>query len=365
MRTPNRDTLTRGVEPLLRAVSRRVVEHLSPWLDAAPSPAPPSPPAPERVVDATAWTLPDRSVRDMLPRIADWLREHHTGESLRDLVRALFGDDGTVQTRLLASTSEEALAGFVSADTAPLPRPHDRADYFGDQHVSYWLNGLSDHLYLRALLREHGRDPDAPYRFLDFACSSGRVLRHVLAHSPQVEVHGTDLSANAVRWMNTHLPARGVYFQNAVVPSLPLPDGSIDLVYGGSIFTHLDEFEESWLLELRRVLAPGGLAFLTVHTERTWAGLRDPQDPIRQHLTKHPYRCLDCDVAPVPAAWLERDMPSDRVVFRYAPSPFHNLHTFHHTTSLRERWGRFFEVRAIVERAHGARQDGVVLVRRS
>jgi ubiquinone/menaquinone biosynthesis C-methylase UbiE len=163
--------------------------------------------------------------------------------------------------------------------------------------------------------------------------------------------------------MNKYLPARGHYFQNSIVPSLPLPDASIDLIYCGSVFTHMDEFEESWLLEFRRVLKPGGIAFITVLTERTWADLK-PGHPVLQHLTSHPYGTLESETNPVTAEWFNQPMPAERIVFRYMPSPFHNMHTFLKTSYIREKWGRCFEVQKILSHAHGFHQDGVLLAKR-
>lgn len=351
-----------------RAAARAIVDRLEPWaraprLEPQPQPQPEPQPTATPLPDPLVWTLPDRRLHRVLPPIAELVRTHHGDRPLRDVVRDLFGDEDSVQTEHLRALSEAELRAFVDADRAPLPIPEDRALYFGEQHVSYWLNGLGDYLFLNALVASCGFERDAPLRMLDFGCSSGRVLRHFLANAPEARVHGCDLWANAVRFMNAHLPPRGVYFQNSVVPSLPLPDASLDLVFCGSVFTHMDEFEEAWLLELRRVLRPGGVAFVTIHTERTWRGLRDPDDPIRRHLTAHPYRSLEADETPIPPAWLSGEMPSERVVLRYVPSPLHHLHTFYATDYVRARWARFFEVRAIVERAHGTRQDGVVLVR--
>ncbi len=165
--------------------------------------------------------------------------------------------------------------------------------------------------------------------------------------------------------MNKYLPPRGFYFQNSIVPSLPIPDASIDLVFCGSVFTHMDEFEESWLLEFRRVLKPGGIAFISLHTERTWDGLKDPANPIRQHLTNHPYKSVESATNPVPPSWFEQPMPAERVVLRYMPSPFQNMHTFYTTPYISEKWGRFFEIREFFQHAHGTHQDGVLLAKRA
>jgi len=55
-------------------------------------------------------------------------------------------------------------------------------------------------------------------------------------------------------------------FQFAVTstePHLPFSDGYFTFVYAGSVFTHMNDLSVAWLLELRRVLKPGGRAYLT------------------------------------------------------------------------------------------------------
>jgi SAM-dependent methyltransferase len=53
---------------------------------------------------------------------------------------------------------------------------------------------------------------------------------------------------------------------NRLDASLPYPDQSFDLVYGLSVFTHLDEsLQHRWIRELLRVLRPGALLYLTLN----------------------------------------------------------------------------------------------------
>src|SRR6185503_12477254 len=76
-----------------------------------------------------------------------------------------------------------------------------------------------------------------------------------------------------VDWLLRHLPRAVKPFQCTALPSLPLPDASLDLVTAFSVFTHIDEYELTWLLELRRLLKSGGIAYLTIHSDDTWGRL--------------------------------------------------------------------------------------------
>ena len=55
------------------------------------------------------------------------------------------------------------------------------------------------------------------------------------------------------------------------VPHLPFEDWSFQFIYCASVFTHIDDLADAWLLELRRILAPGGRLYLTIHDEHTVA----------------------------------------------------------------------------------------------
>jgi SAM-dependent methyltransferase len=96
-------------------------------------------------------------------------------------------------------------------------------------------------------------------RVLDFGCGAGRTLRHFVAEAREAEFWGCDIDAASIDWLNANLdpPIRG--FVNAELPPLPRPDGSFDLIYAFSVFTHITDAWSAWLLELRRLLAPSGL----------------------------------------------------------------------------------------------------------
>ena len=55
------------------------------------------------------------------------------------------------------------------------------------------------------------------------------------------------------------------------MPHLPFEDRYFDLIYCGSVFTHIDDLTDAWLLELRRVLSPQGRLYLTIHDRHTMA----------------------------------------------------------------------------------------------
>jgi SAM-dependent methyltransferase len=77
------------------------------------------------------------------------------------------------------------------------------------------------------------------------------------------------VDGDAIQWCARHMP-RGRFTWTSPHPPLPYPERYFDVVYCFSVFTHLDERMQSlWLLDLKRILKPGGILLLTVHGERT------------------------------------------------------------------------------------------------
>jgi SAM-dependent methyltransferase len=98
---------------------------------------------------------------------------------------------------------------------------------------------------------------------LDFGCGAGRTLRHFLTEAKTAEFWGCDIDSDSVEWLDWNLCPPLQVFRNQTDPPLPLPDRSLDLIWAVSVFTHLVESWSSWLVELQRVLRPGGLLVAT------------------------------------------------------------------------------------------------------
>jgi SAM-dependent methyltransferase len=164
-------------------------------------------------------------------------------------------------------------------------------------------------------------------RALDFGCGSGRVLRHFATEASRAEFYGCDVDEPSIAWDTASLSPPFRFFLNTLMPPLELADGSLDLIWAMSVFTHISDTWSAWLLELHRVLSPGGILIASYLGEGVWPDL-----------VQEPYREDEVGMA-VLRLWEE-----------------HDAWVFHSEWWLREHWGRAFDVLAV--RRPSARRDG-------
>ena len=131
-------------------------------------------------------------------------------------------------------------------------------------------------------------------RILDLGCGAGRMIRHLQDLARTCEVWGTDISAEHIYWCRQNLSPPFNFVTTTKTPHLPFEDRSFQLAYCGSVFTHIDDLADAWLLELRRVLAPGGRLYLTIHDNHTVelfeSGRHDHATIVRGIKSKEIYR---------------------------------------------------------------------------
>jgi SAM-dependent methyltransferase len=120
-------------------------------------------------------------------------------------------------------------------------------------------------------------------RIVDYGCGSG--ANSVLLANRGAHVYGVDISPDLVtlasRRMAINGRPNGATFLVCSGYDLPLPDGSIDIVFGIAILHHLDLSKAS--REIARVLRPGGRAIFQepVRNSRIVRAIR-PLIPYRQ-----------------------------------------------------------------------------------
>lgn len=113
---------------------------------------------------------------------------------------------------------------------------------------------------------------------LDIGIGSGGVAR--LAFSKGVDIHVLDPSDRAIERLRSELGITNKA-QIGYAQKIPFSDEVFDVVVMSEVLEHLnDSIQTSALSEVRRVLAPGGLFFVTV--------------PYKEVLSKGMVLCPDC-----------------------------------------------------------------------
>jgi SAM-dependent methyltransferase len=156
-------------------------------------------------------------------------------------------------------------------------------------------------------------------QILDFGCGAARVLRNFFEEADRGQFWGCDIDGSSVAWINAKLNPPLRAFRNDLAPPLDIEEDFFDLVYATSVFTHIGELWSDWLLELHRVLRPGGILIATFLGDGMWQGLVGepyPEDEVGMTVMRH---------------WTGQD-----------------AWVFHSEWWLREHWGRVFDVDTVM-----------------
>ena len=251
---------------------------------------------------------------------------------------------------------------FAHLDPHPLPKPIDREGYATEENSDrYWVSGLADWRNITSAIQRYLGDASM-VRLLDFGCASGRVLRHALTQPIEttqapVEVWGCDLAPANIAWIKKHMPSQLNCRVNSTDPKLPFDDDQFDIVTAFSVFTHIDENETNWLLELKRIVRSGGLLYLTIHNDATWSRAKDRPATIKQIEHQNTFD----DNLKIVSEMLSKPMPKERIVFRKNQAEVYNCNVWHSDAYIRREWGQHFEILQIADNAHGNFQTPVIM----
>ena len=186
---------------------------------------------------------------------------------------------------------------------------------------------------------------------LDWGCGSGRVTRYlagdVRRHSNLDGIHGADIDGDNASWCgkNLGIDARKI----PLCPSTDFPDNFFDLVFGISVFTHLNEdVQFKWLAELRRIIRPSGMLLTTIHGMTAYQRVCMP--PSRPELAEN--------WAPENSGFFVSG--SNGQLAGFIESDDYYLNVFHRSEYIRKRWSDFFEVLEILPGAIGTHDLAVL-----
>jgi SAM-dependent methyltransferase len=233
-----------------------------------------------------------------------------------------------------------------NSDAQPVP-PKDLWLGYAETSDVYLGSGKADIEKMRQVLIETGFSLASNSRILDLGCGAGRMIRWLGGYAVSGEVWGCDISAQHVIWCQQNLSPPFNFSSITTSPHLPFEDRYFDLIYAGSVFTHISELVDAWLLELRRVLRPGGRAYITIHDKHSLEifkrdGHQNYQNASRVLETTdgHDFGMLVVDRS------------------------IKGVQVYYDIDFLQRAWGRFFEIVAVEPEAYH-RQTAVVLGRPS
>lgn len=98
-------------------------------------------------------------------------------------------------------------------------------------------------------------------------------MRHFVEEAHRWQFWGCDIHRPSIEWLERHLVPPFRVFVNERDPPLPFAEEYFDLVVALSVFTHLTDTWEPWLVELRRIMKPGALAVVTFHHRTAYESL--------------------------------------------------------------------------------------------
>jgi SAM-dependent methyltransferase len=214
----------------------------------------------------------------------------------------------------------------------PVPPEHLYLCFEDSQDV-YLDTGRVDVEVMRSLLAECGFVFPPGSRVLDFGCGSGRMIRWFCDVADRCEVWGVDIQEAHINWCQENLAPPFHFLTCTTLPHLPFEDRSFDLVFAASIFVSMAELRDAWLLELRRVLAPGGKLYLTIqdrHSIEVMLAYREGERLRALTELLAPYKEVLHD------SWGTLAIKGSTM----------NTLVFHDLDDIRRRWGRLFKIEA-------------------
>lgn len=249
-----------------------------------------------------------------------------------------------------------------TGDTAPIPPARLRARIGTGARVSSFVESGEQAVdAFAAVLEREGRLLADAATIYDWGCGCGRLLRHLDERArPGTRIIGTDVDPEAIAWAARAWPHMDLR-TNRFKPPLPVQDGVVDVLISSSIFTHLTESDQDqWLAEVQRVLAPDGIALITVAGPRMQDWMRTEEATTRsaelmsrlaalEPVGEDEFQFIPYEVN----AWNRPDFSGITDVYGLA---------FHGHGYVREHWKPWLEVRHIEPAATNSFQDIVAAI---
>jgi GT2 family glycosyltransferase/cyclopropane fatty-acyl-phospholipid synthase-like methyltransferase len=208
----------------------------------------------------------------VIPETSAWWLEHYEGFRSRLLTTSneVARVDGTCRVyRLLPPMmANEAPELYLEIDREI--HPHD--EMYAASPQDYFTWGMAAVQAIERAIALVGAAE--PRNILDLPCGHGRVLRVLRARYPQAELAACDLLRDGVDFCAQKFSAKPIYSEDEGT-RIEL-QGPYDLIWCGSLLTHLPQKHWTWFLKLfEDHLAERGVLVFTTHGPHIAEKLRD------------------------------------------------------------------------------------------
>ena len=130
---------------------------------------------------------------------------------------------------------------------------------------------------------------------------------------------------------------------------MPFEDRYFDFIYCGSLFTHIADLADFWLLELRRITRPNGRIYITIHDKYM-------EEYLRAKYPTHPQIGM---LDEFDKTWNITNRKYSMFVMSRGPR---TAQVYYDHDYIRRHWGRLFGVLSITQDAYWC-QTAVLLER--
>ncbi len=168
------------------------------------------------------------------------------------VIPAMNSGTGFLQTDLIKTVS--------SASLLPgMPDSRVQLNFTGKSGHAALEEGFSIYKMIKKISGEYGVNVREAHAILDFGCGWGRIIRFFSRDLDETKIVGIDCYDEMIQLCRSQkLP--GNFRTIKPLPPTDFPDGSFDIIYLYSVFSHLsEEAHLLWLQEFIRMLRPGGV----------------------------------------------------------------------------------------------------------
>jgi SAM-dependent methyltransferase len=236
-------------------------------------------------------------------------------------------------------------AWYLPRPTDDLPIPNEaRINRIGvPDSGNYLIGGASVYKRLEHYLEQKFSKTFNDFNnVLDWGCGCGRVARH-FRWAKRTRLCGVDIDGDNIAWCQANLP-HAQFLQTGLLPPLPFPEQSYDLLLVMAAFSQLQEEQQlRWLPEFKRVARKDAIVLVSIQG-LAQLGLNRPDPGLLREIEEKGFVVAG------------RNSELDEVV----SDPNYYVSVLQSRDYIYRNWGEYFTIIDIVD-AMAANQDLVVM----